>query len=196
MLSKAWKRGVITSQMFRFNRRCFKARDFIKETAFFCRKLIKEGYTRFEVLSRVLTYRHWDPRRGRWSVVLRELRKRILKALRINGFKKWFADGELPNIKIWNTAHQRVWVAPPLYDLLVRFEKIVWWKYKHKYKARAVTCSLLKWLIGLEFSVGSNIVSADAANPLVLLGFTGVPSHFFEGHDTCWLQGWLKEELN
>jgi hypothetical protein len=48
---------------------------------------------------------------------------------------------------------------------------------------------LLKLLIGLEFSVGSNIVSADEANPLVLLVFTGVPSHFFEGHDTCWLQG-------
>ena len=28
---------------------------------------------------------------------------------------------------------------------------------------------------------------ADAATPLVLLVFTGVPSHFFEGHDTCWL---------
>jgi hypothetical protein len=51
------------------------------------------------------------------------------------------------------------------------------------------TCSLLKLLIGLEFSIGSNIVSADAANPLVLLVFTGVPSHFIEGHDTCWLQG-------
>ena len=51
------------------------------------------------------------------------------------------------------------------------------------------TCSLLNLLIGLEFSVGSNIVSADAATSLVLLVFTGVPSHFFEGHDTCWLQG-------
>jgi hypothetical protein len=50
------------------------------------------------------------------------------------------------------------------------------------------TCSLLKLLIGLEFSVGLNIASANAATPLALLGFTGVLSNFFEGHDTCWLQ--------
>jgi hypothetical protein len=36
----------------------------------------------------------------------------------------------------------------------------------------------------LEFSVGSSIISADAATSLVLLVFTGVPSHFFEGHDS------------
>ena len=193
MLSKACKLGVITSQMFRFNRRCFKARDFIKETALYCRKLIKEGYTRFEVLSRVLSYRHWDPRRGRWSVVLRELRKRILKTLRINGFKKWYADGELPNIKIWSTAHQHVWVGPPyLWPFGWSWENCV---MKIQTKVQG-TCSLLKLLIGLEFFVGSNIVSADAATSLVLLVFTGVPSYFFEGHDTCWLQGWSKEELN
>jgi hypothetical protein len=51
------------------------------------------------------------------------------------------------------------------------------------------TCWLLKLMTGLEISVGSNIVSADAATPLVLLVLTGVPSHFFKGHDTCWLQG-------
>ena len=79
MLSKACKLGVITSQMFRFNRRCFKAKDFIKETSNYCRKVIREGYNRYDVLSRVMTYRHWDPRRGRWVIILRELRKMVLR---------------------------------------------------------------------------------------------------------------------
>jgi len=79
MLSKSCKLGVITSQMFRFNRRCFKARDFIKETVTYCQKLIKEGYDSKEVLNRVVHYRHWDPRRGKWPIIWRELKKRLTK---------------------------------------------------------------------------------------------------------------------
>jgi hypothetical protein len=78
MLTMACKLGVITSQMFRFNRRCFTAKDFIKETVTYCRKLVREGYEKKKVLKQVLAYRHWVKSRGQWKEVIRILRKRIL----------------------------------------------------------------------------------------------------------------------
>ena len=77
LLARTCKLGVVTSQMHRFNRRCFYARDFINETVAYCRKLIREGYSKPEVLAQVGAYKHWVPSKGRWQRVRAILKRRI-----------------------------------------------------------------------------------------------------------------------
>jgi hypothetical protein len=77
LLARTCKLGVVTSQMHRFNRRCFYARDFINETVAYCKKLIREGYSKPEVLAQVGAYKHWVPSKGRWQRVRAILKRRI-----------------------------------------------------------------------------------------------------------------------
>ena len=77
LLARTCKLGVVTSQMHRFNRRCFYAQDFINETVAYCRKLIREGYSKPEVLAQVGAYNHWVPSKGRWQRVRAILKRRI-----------------------------------------------------------------------------------------------------------------------
>jgi hypothetical protein len=78
LLSDTCKYSVVTSQMHRFNRRCFYAYDFINETVAYCRKLIEAGYNKLEVIAKVVHFKHWQPQKGKWEFVLAVMRRRIL----------------------------------------------------------------------------------------------------------------------
>ena len=78
LLSDTCKYSVVTSQMHRFNRRCFYAYDFINETVAYCRKLIKAGYNKLEVIAKVMHFKHWQPQKGKWEFVVKLMRRRIL----------------------------------------------------------------------------------------------------------------------
>ena len=71
-LTASCKINVLTSQLFRYNRRTQICDDFIQSTVKLVNKMVAEGYSAKKLVMKVKGYRkHWTPSLGNWSQVLR-----------------------------------------------------------------------------------------------------------------------------
>ena len=86
MLAHSCKYGVITSQLYRFNRRTSTARNFIRNAGKYIDKMVRNGYTRKRCVVKALKYmtNHWTLSLGKGKTNLvalkKELRKRAVAA--------------------------------------------------------------------------------------------------------------------
>ena len=77
-LSAACKINVVTSQLYRFNRRTMLVQNFIDFTVRYALKMIGAGYQRKAIISKIKSYgKHWTPSMGRWTRVLRSILARL-----------------------------------------------------------------------------------------------------------------------
>ena len=67
------KYGVVASQMHRFNRRTSSQKEFIDTVVKMIEKMIKYGYRKGLLISKVISYKHWTPNLGSWKKVRRIL---------------------------------------------------------------------------------------------------------------------------
>ena len=78
VLTEVSKYGVVTSQLYRFNRRTDSASNFIEVTVEFAKKMFKEGYQKKYVMQKILGYaKYWTPKLGPWRNVLIKILKEL-----------------------------------------------------------------------------------------------------------------------
>ena len=68
-LSDRAKYSVLRSQMFRYDRNCSFAADFISNTATLAVQMIRQHYNKRRVLHEIEKYDNWDKSKGRWRFV-------------------------------------------------------------------------------------------------------------------------------
>ena len=81
MLSESCKYQVIRSQMFRFDRNCTFAQDFVENTAALAVKMIHCRYERRRIVSEIERYNGWDTSKGRWHIVRRRTLDELCRLL-------------------------------------------------------------------------------------------------------------------
>ena len=83
MLANSCKMGVITSQLFRFNRRTSSATNFISNAGRFIHKMVRNGYNKKKCVMKASRYMqsHWTPILGKLKQNMSALKKRLRKII-------------------------------------------------------------------------------------------------------------------
>ena len=76
-LALSCKLGVISSQLFRLNRRTTNVYDFIIAASNLAVKMINHGYEYTDVMKQIESYRKWKGGSGKWQNILKWLRTKI-----------------------------------------------------------------------------------------------------------------------